>query len=543
MENLMENKRTMLPAVAYYRYSPGGGQTEQSIEGQRRDCLAYARSHGYVIVKEYIDRHMTGRNDKRPNFQLMMHDAELHRFDTLIAWKNDRISRNRRDALNYKDQLRRCGVQIRYAEMDIPRGPEGILMESVMDGLAEYYSAELAQKIRRGMTESAHKCYALGSTPPFGLMVQDHKYVPDPATAPYVRWIFEQYASGTLITEICGTLNAKGVRTARGHEFNKNSLRVLLRNEKYIGVYEAKGIRTEDAIPPIIPRDLFYAVQQRIPQNAHSGHKLNGPRSFPLSGIAYCAICGAPLIGICGTGKSGAVHTYYACTAHKHKRTCAKKNIRQASLEKQVYTATLDYVLQPSVIRPIAKQVEALSAADNANQEEMLAVQSQLKDTTRRINNILTAMEEGDFSKAVSARLSVLESEQTRLEGQLAALRRAKPKVTASRVEFMLEKMRQTLTDLTSDQLTALTKIFLSRVDLSDDELILTYTLIGTPSSPHPITLKDTPSATLVPFPLSSQDVLSAPPERAPGEHPKKPIPMRIVASAYGFSVYFKLAG
>ena len=114
------NPEELLPAVAYYRYSPGGGQTEQSIEGQRRDCMAYAKSHGYVIVKEYIDRHLTGRNDKRPAFQLMMQDAEMHRFDTLIAWKNDRISRNRRDALNYKDQLRKCGVQICYAEMDIP---------------------------------------------------------------------------------------------------------------------------------------------------------------------------------------------------------------------------------------------------------------------------------------------------------------------------------------------------------------------------------------------------------------------------------------
>lgn len=191
------NPEELLPAVAYYRYSPGSGQTEQSIEGQRRDCMAYAKAHGYTIVKEYIDRHLTGRNDKRPEFQLMMKDAELHRFDTLIAWKNDRISRNRRDALNYKDRLRKCGVQICYAEMDIPKGPEGILMESLMDGLAEYYSAELAQKIRRGMTESAYKCRAIGGKAPFGLRInKEHHYEPDPEAAPYVRWIFQQYAQG-----------------------------------------------------------------------------------------------------------------------------------------------------------------------------------------------------------------------------------------------------------------------------------------------------------------------------------------------------------
>lgn len=114
----------------------------------------------------------------------MMQDAQLHRFTTLIAWKNDRISRNRRDALNYKDQLKKCGVQICYAEMDIPKGPEGILMESLMDGLAEYYSAELSQKIRRGMTESAYKCHALGSYPPFGLMVREKEIRSRPPDGP-----------------------------------------------------------------------------------------------------------------------------------------------------------------------------------------------------------------------------------------------------------------------------------------------------------------------------------------------------------------------
>lgn len=468
---------TLLPAVAYYRYSPGGGQTEQSIEGQRRDCMAYAKSHGYVIVKEYIDRHMTGRNDKRPNFQLMMQDAAMHRFNTLIAWKNDRISRNRRDALNYKDQLRKCGVQICYAEMDIPQGPEGILMESLMDGLAEYYSAELAQKIRRGMTESAHKCRALGSTPPFGLMIQDHKYVPDPATAPYVRWIFEQYASGTQITTICNALNAKGVRTARGNTFNKNSLRVLLRNEKYIGVYEAKGIRTEDAIPPILPRDLFDAVQQRIPQNAHNGRKLNGTRSFPLSGITHCALCGAPIIGVCGTGKSGTVHTYYVCTTHRSKSGCPKKNTRQADLERDICNATLEYVLQPAMLKSIARQAEEVAASDTSAVEELQAVKTRLADITRRIDNILTAMENGTFSNAASARLTALEAEQSRLEHQLKALRRIKPAVTASRIEFMLEKMRRVPEEQENTYLDRLLKIFVDRIALADNTFSITYSL------------------------------------------------------------------
>ena len=471
------NDADLLPAVAYYRYSPGGGQTEQSIEGQRRDCMAYAKSHGYVITKEYIDRHMTGRNDNRPSFQLMMQDASMHRFSTLIAWKNDRISRNRRDAINYKDQLRKYGVNICYAEMDIPRGPEGILMESLMDGLAEYYSAELSQKISRGMTESAYKCRVLGSRPPFGLMIREHKYVPDPTTAPYVRWIFNQYAQGTQITEICSILNAKGLRTSRGNAFNKNSLRTMLRNEKYIGVYEAKGIRTENAIPPILSQDLFDAVQQRIPKNAHNCRRQSVARVFLLSGIAYCALCGAPIIGDAGTGKSGAVHTYYACTAHKHGKTCTKKNIRQDVLENDVRTATLEYVLRPSIIDAIARQVESAAAADTAGQDELQAVRAQLDDTNRRIGNILNAMEEGSYSKAAAARLTSLETEKSRLERQLKALRRIKPTISASRIKFMLSKMYQNPEELQADYLSRLLKVFIDRIDITDETFSITYSL------------------------------------------------------------------
>ena len=475
----------LLPAVAYYRYSPGGGQTEQSIEGQRRDCMAYAKSHGYVIVKEYIDRHLTGRNDNRPAFQMMMQDAQLHRFTTLIAWKNDRISRNRRDALNYKDQLKKCGVQICYAEMDIPKGPEGILMESLMDGLAEYYSAELSQKIRRGMTESAYKCHALGSYPPFGLMVKEKKFVPDPQTAPYVRWIYEQYAKGTQIKTICDALNAKGLRTRRGGEFNKNSLRRILSNEKYIGIYEAKGIRTENAIEPIIDRDLFDAVQARIPLNNHQGGRTGAKRIYPLSGIAYCAICGAPLIGDQGTGRAGRTYSYYACTSKKHRRHCNKKNVRQEVLDDAVLHTTLDYVLAPSVLPQIAAQAAAASASNDTTRAELNAAQAALDDTNRRINNILTAMEDGSFSKAAASRLTVLESEQSRLEAQIKALKRKRPTMSPSRIEFFLESMSQRTGELPQDYLNRIIKIFVSRVDLSNEDLKITYTLTKKTAIPH----------------------------------------------------------
>lgn len=134
--------------VAYYRYSGGSQQTEQSIEGQRRDCEAYARQHGLTIVHEYIDRHISGRGvESRLAFQQMIADSSKHLFDLVICWKTDRFARNRYDSAVYKKKLRDNGVRILYAAESSVEGPEGIILEGLMESLAEYYSAELDQMI------------------------------------------------------------------------------------------------------------------------------------------------------------------------------------------------------------------------------------------------------------------------------------------------------------------------------------------------------------------------------------------------------------
>ena len=166
--------------AAYYRYSGGGGQTEQSIEGQRRDCEAWAKSHGLTICKEYIDRHISGKTDNRIQFQRMIADSDNHAFDMLICWKTDRLARNRYDSAIYKSRLRKNGVKILYAAESTVEGPEGIILEGLMESLAEYYSAELSQKLRRGQRESALKFHHLGGSCPIGLTVnKEHEYIID----------------------------------------------------------------------------------------------------------------------------------------------------------------------------------------------------------------------------------------------------------------------------------------------------------------------------------------------------------------------------
>lgn len=240
-----------LRLVAYYRYSNGGQQTEQSIEGQRRDCEAYAKAHGYKIVHEYIDRHISGKSDSRPAFQQMISDSDSHLFDAVICWKTDRLARSRYDSIIYKTRLRKNGVKILYAAETVVDGPEGIIIEGLMESLAEYYSAELAQKLRRGQRESALKCIALGGNRSFGYDIGlDKHYCINEKQAPAVRYIFEQYAAGATAADIVRELTARGYRTSRGNPFNKNSICRIITNEMYLGVYKYADIRIEGGVPP-----------------------------------------------------------------------------------------------------------------------------------------------------------------------------------------------------------------------------------------------------------------------------------------------------
>ena len=121
-----------LRAVIYARYS-SSGQREESIEGQLRDCYEFAKKHGIIVIGEYIDKAMTGRVDRRPDFQRMMKDSEKGRFNCVLLWKMDRFARNRYDSAMYKYKLKKNGIRIFYAKETIPDGPEGIILESVME--------------------------------------------------------------------------------------------------------------------------------------------------------------------------------------------------------------------------------------------------------------------------------------------------------------------------------------------------------------------------------------------------------------------------
>ena len=264
-----------MKAVIYARYS-SDSQREESIEGQLRECAAFAEKNGITVLRHYIDRAYSAKTDNRPEFQSMIKDSGKRLFDIVIVWKLDRFARNRYDSARYKATLKKNGVKVVSATEIISEGAEGIILESVLEGYAEYYSADLSEKVVRGMTDNALKCKFNGGTMPIGYVIDAEQHFRiDPLTAPFVLEAFKRYDGGETISSIMNWLNEQGLTNTRGQKMTFNSVGHILHNRRYIGEFRYRDVIVPDGIPAIVPQDLFDRVQEKLAKNkkAPARHK------------------------------------------------------------------------------------------------------------------------------------------------------------------------------------------------------------------------------------------------------------------------------
>lgn len=431
-------------AVIYARYS-SSGQREESIEGQLRDCRQYAEALGVNVIGEYCDKALTGTMDKRPEFQRMIRDSAKKQFTVLICWKNDRFARNKYDAVIYKSRLKANGVKILYAKETIPEGPEGIILESILEGYAEYYSANLSQNVKRGNRESAMKLQTVGQVV-FGLRAgADKRFEHDPQTAPIVKRIFEEYAAGKKAKDIIADLNAEGFRTVTGGKFNANSINRILQNEKYIGVYEYSGVRDEHGIPPIVSRELFEKCAKMVKKRHEAPAAKREAGGFLLTGKLFCGECGSAMTGDCGTGKSGKVYAYYTCVDRRKQKKCAKERAPKEWAENVVVSELVKIVHNDEVIQAFADRfMEWQKAESEAPNEFLSGMEQQLRQTETAIKNNLALIDSGVITDSVRSHLMELEIKRDALERGIATERLAHeaPKLSRESVVWFLEQFR-----------------------------------------------------------------------------------------------------
>lgn len=295
----------MKNAVIYARFS-SHSQNEQSIEGQLAECYAFAQRSDLRIVHEYIDRALTGTTDKRPDFLQMIEDSKRKGFQFVIVYQLDRFARNRYDSATYKAKLKKNGVRVLSAKENITDDASGILVEGVLESMAEYYSAELSQKIKRGIAISASKCKFFGGKVPLGYKIDEQKnYVIDEDTAPIVIKMFQMLASGYTYADIARYMNERGIPTTTGGKWNKNSFRSIFANRRYLGKYIFHGEEIDGGIPRLIDDGLFDEVQKVLEKYAAAPSRGKAKVEYLLSDKLLCGKCGHKMTGISSTSKSG----------------------------------------------------------------------------------------------------------------------------------------------------------------------------------------------------------------------------------------------
>ena len=460
-----------MTAVIYARYS-SDNQREESIEGQIRECTAYAEKNGITIVKHYIDRAISAKTDNRPEFQQMIKDSDKKLFDIVLVWKLDRFARNRYDSARYKTQLKKNGVKLMSATEVISEGPEGIILESVLEGYAEYYSADLAEKVVRGQTENILKGRCNGGRGTFGYTLDsERKFHIDPLTSPFVLESFRKYNEGSTMKEIRDWLNENGIKNPVGGAFTYNSVEHMLKNWRYIGELKFRDVVVPDAIPPIIPLELFEDVQEKIAKNKKAPARRKAEDDYLLTTKLFCGYCGALMFGESGTSRTGEVHRYYKCATAKKHKGCKKKTVRKEWLEDLVVNETMKMIRDDDCIRSIVDAVMILQEQENT---VLPLLEKQMKDIERGIENLLNAIQEGILTSSTKGRLEKLEAQQKELEIRIAEEKLAKPKVSADFVKFWLTNFRKLDPNVKSHRET-LINTFVNAVYLYDEKVLIAF--------------------------------------------------------------------
>ncbi len=473
-----------MKAVIYARYS-SDNQREESIEGQMRDCMQYAEYNDIQVVGSYIDRALSAKTDNRPNFQKMIKDSAKRIFDVIIVWKLDRFARNRYDSATYKAKLKKNGVRVLSAKENITDDASGILIEGVLESMAEYYSAELSQKVKRGIAMSAAKCKYFGGVIPLGYKVNSEKsFVLDEELAPIVKTVFEMFVAGSNYAELIRYLNGRGVKTTKGGEFNKNSFQRILSNRRYLGKYIYQGNEIDGGMPRIIDDELFEQAQQKLALYAAAPARGKAKVEYILSEKLICGKCSNKMTGVSAMSKNKTLHNYYKCVGVT-KHTCDKRTVRKQFIENEIITAITGDgternkygILTDEFIDMVAAETYTLIQAAR-NDSEIKRLENIIEDNKKAIDNLMQALMHGKATDIILSQVERLENENKELADTVAMEKAMQMKYSYSDIRKWLLHFR-TLDYSKTKHRKELINIFIYRIVLYDDKMKVLFHLKG----------------------------------------------------------------
>lgn len=344
----------MKRAAAYIRVSTDD-QVEYSPSSQLKALKIYAEKNDIQLLDKYIfiDEGLSGKTtNKREAFNKMIATAKIKPkpFDVILVWKYSRFARNREDSVVYKSMLRKqLNIDVVSVSEDVGNDKMSIIFEAMIEAMDEYYSINLAEEVKRGMTEKARRGGAL-SIPPFGYMMTDGKFEIVEKEAMIIKKVFTDYINGKEFLGIAKELNAIGIRTHRGNVIESRTVEYWLNNPVYVGKIRWNPVRAtsrnyddENIIlsngehKPIISNEIWNKTQKKLKTEKEHYTKNKVSYREKVShwcvGIVRCGMCSSTLAN---TGGS------FVC-GKKYKGLCVGNgSVSVKKLEKTVIGALKD---------------------------------------------------------------------------------------------------------------------------------------------------------------------------------------------------------
>jgi len=472
--------------VIYARYS-SEKQTDQSIEGQLKCCYEYAKRNNYEVIGEYKDKAVSGKTDKREDFMKLLADSKNKQFQGVIVYSLDRFGRNLRQSIENEYKLQKNGVSLLSASENFADDSAGRMLRNMMMVYAQYYSDELAQKVRRGMEINVKKSLSTGGTTPFGYKLvkidpddekSKKKLDIDEDTAPYVEEIYKMYANGDRIIDIITYLNSQQIKTASGVIFNRASLHRILSNEKYIGILKYGDFDPiPNGVPRIISDELFNKVAKALVKNRQYAGRSRARAEYLLTTKLFCGLCkkkhlDSPMVGVSGHSSSKKIYNYYSCNNTRTKpKLCEKKIVSKEYIEDYVVNTCCE-ILTNENIEKIA--IEIVSACEREKSNSKLPIlakklNQQLKKKTNLINSV-GLCEIDDVKKTLFKEIDTIQKVCVELDKQIAIEQNKHCQLTIQEVRFFLKKLKKG--DINNVKYRkAIINTFVSAVYLYDDRI------------------------------------------------------------------------
>lgn len=364
-------------ALIYARVSSKEQEAEgYSIPAQLKYLQEYAAKNGYLVVKEFIDIE-TAKKSGRTQFNKMLNYIdEKKSIKYILVEKTDRLLRNIADYALIEDLIEHSGVTINLVKENVILSRDSRSNEKFVFGIralmAKNYIDNLSEETKKGMIEKAEQgIYPSYARYGYMNVVENGRKVLkiDPQTGPFVKRMFELYATGQYsLLSLKKKMIADGMVYRNGKNFYKGTLAGILKNEFYTGVFYWRGKKYENAQHEALVSKELFAQVQRLMLNPFKNKSRKD--LFAYTNLMKCGVCGCAITAEIKKEK----YVYYHCSGYKG--NCNQPYVREEIIDEK-----------------IALMLDSFSVTDNIQEMVLSGMRESFKDKIEYHNTCVYQLE------------------------------------------------------------------------------------------------------------------------------------------------------